>query len=211
VDRKRYRKQIIISLALFGFSLFYLLSTLRLKMGTPRNMGPGFVPAMLGVLLLASTGFHLIRVYRGRPSGEETDQSPEEAKNYWAVAGILVCTAAYPLILETMKFVTSTFSWFAMLLLLKPKNLVFSFLFSLGLWCFSFLSLLRSATSGFQASFPMGVTRGDHTGTPRRIQCSVETPLPLLRTRGNDSGDDHRSASRPGASRCHGDPALLHP
>jgi hypothetical protein len=157
VDRKRYRKQIIISLALFGFSLFYFLSTLHLKMGTPRNMGPGFVPAVLGVLLLASTAFHLIRVYRGRPSEEETEQSPEEAKNYWAVAGILVCTAAYPLILETLKFVASTFLvGFAMLLLLKPRSLVFSFLFSLGMAVGCFFLFSRF----FGVALPSGFLEG---------------------------------------------------
>jgi len=144
VDRKTYRKQFIISVALFGFSLFYFLSTLHLKMGTPRNMGPGFVPAMLGVLLLASTAFHLIRVYRALPSGEETERSPEEAKNYWAVAGILVCTAAFPLILETVKFIGSTsIVGFAMLLLWKPRNLLFSFLLSLGMAVGCFLLFSR--------------------------------------------------------------------
>ena len=134
VDQKAYRKQILISLALIGFSLFYFLSSLHLKMGTPRNMGPGFVPAMLGVLLLVSTGFHLIRVYRARPSEEEIESSPKKTKNYWAVAGILASTAAYPLILETVKFIAATFLvGFFMLLLWKPRKFFLSFLFSLGM------------------------------------------------------------------------------
>ena len=157
MDRKTYRNQIFISLALFGFSLLYFLSSLRLKMGTPRNMGPGFVPAMLGVLLLASTAFHLIRVYRGRPSIQEVKPSPEEAKNYWAVAGILVCIAAYPLILETAKFVTSTFIvGFAMLLLWKPRNLLFSFLFSLGMAVGCFFLFSRF----FGVALPSGFLEG---------------------------------------------------
>ena len=87
-----------------------------------------------GILLLASTGLHLLRVYRGRPLGKPTVESPEEAKNYWAIAGILLCTAAYPLILETVKFIASTFIvGFAMLLLWKPRNYLSSFLFSLGM------------------------------------------------------------------------------
>lgn len=157
MDRKRYRKQIIISLALFGFSLFYFLSALRLKMGTPRNMGPGFVPAMIGVLLLVSTAFHFIRLYRERPSGEVMEQSAEEANNYWAIAGILVCTAAYPLILETLKFITSTFLvGFAMLLLLKPRNLLFSFLFSLGMAVGCFFLFSRF----FGVALPSGFLEG---------------------------------------------------
>ena len=157
VDQKTYRKQIFISLTLFGFSLFYFLTSLHLKMGTPRNMGPGFVPAMLGVLLLASTAFHLLRVYRGRPSEKETELSPEEAKNYWAVAGILVCTAAYPLILETVKFVASTFIvGFAMLLLWKPRKVLFSFLFSLGMAVGCFFLFSRF----FGVALPSGFLEG---------------------------------------------------
>lgn len=157
MDRKTYRNQILISLALFGFSLFYFLSSLHLKMGTPRNMGPGFVPAMLGVLLLASTAFHLIRVYRARPSGEAAESPPEEAKSYWAVAGILACTAAFPLILETVKFVASTFIvCFAMLLLWKPRNFLFSFLFSLGMAVGCFFLFSRF----FGVALPSGFLEG---------------------------------------------------
>lgn len=157
VDRKTYRKQMFISLALFGFSLFYFLSSLHLKMGTPRNMGPGFVPAMLGVLLLASTAFHLVRVYRGRPSKEETEPPPHEAVNYWAVAGILACTAAYPLILETVKFVASTFLvGFAMLLLWKPRKFLFSFALALGMAVGCFFLFSRF----FGVALPSGFLEG---------------------------------------------------
>ena len=147
----------VIALALFGFSLFYFLSSLSLKMGTPKNMGPGFVPAMLGVLLVASTAFHLIRVYRGRPFKEETEPSPDETLNYWAVAGILACTAAYPLILETVKFVASTFVvGFAMLLLWKPRKFLFSFMLALGmaLGCFFLFSRF------FGVALPSGFLEG---------------------------------------------------
>jgi hypothetical protein len=41
----------IISFTLFGFSLFYLLSILGLKMGTPKKPGPGFIPVGIGALL----------------------------------------------------------------------------------------------------------------------------------------------------------------
>lgn len=134
MDRKIYRKQMFLSLALFGFSLFYFLSSLPLKMGTPRNMGPGFFPVMLGGVLLASTAFHLVRVYRGRPPRQKTEPSPGKRPDHRAVFGILACTAAYPLILETVKFVPSTFIvGFAMLLLWKPRKFFSSFLLALGL------------------------------------------------------------------------------
>lgn len=157
MEREAYRKQLVIALALFGFSLFYFLGSLHLKMGTARNMGPGFVPVMLGVLLLASTALHLIRVYRARPSGQQTGSPSGDSKNYWAVAGILACTAAYPLILETVKFISATFIvGFAMLLLWKPRKFLFSFLFALALAAGCFLLFSRF----FGVALPSGFLEG---------------------------------------------------
>ena len=146
MNGKPNRAQKIISLVLFGFSLFYLISSLKYRMGTHKIMGPGFLPLVIGILLVVCTAFHLIRVFVGsRREREAGEAAPEEGSNYRAVIGILVCTTAYPLILEYLKFVTSTFIvGLAMLLLLKPKSIIFSFLLSLGmaLGCFLLFSRL---------------------------------------------------------------------
>jgi hypothetical protein len=135
----------IISLAFLICSLIYIIFGLRLKMGTLKNMGPGFVPLVIGVLLLACTTTDLIRLFGKTPLKEETNKAtPIKDKNFRAVIGILVCTTAYPLILESLNFVFSTFIvGFAMLILLKPRSIIFSFLLSLGMAVGCFLIFTR--------------------------------------------------------------------
>ena len=148
------RKQILISLILLGFSLFYLIASLKLKMGTHRIMGPGFFPLVIGGLLLVCTVVYLSRVLAQRARERDVvEPVPRAEKNYRAVAGILVCTAAFPLILEYLKFVGSTFIvGFAMLLLLKPKSVLFSLLLSIAIAVGCFLIFSRL----FGVSLPFG-------------------------------------------------------
>ena len=148
------RKQILISLILLGFSLFYLIASLKLKMGTHKVMGPGFFPLVTGCLLLVCTVVYLVRVLAQRAREREAVKpAPRAEKNYRAVAGILVCTAAFPLILEYLKFVGSTFIvGFAMLLLLRPKSILFSLLLSIAIAVGCFLIFSRL----FGVSLPFG-------------------------------------------------------
>lgn len=129
------------ALLLFGFSLLYFLSSLRLKLGTFKNPGPGLIPVGIGLLLLLCTGIYLARVLRGNPAGEE-GQAPRRQgqKNYLAIFGILSCTLAYPFLLEYGKFIVSTFAVaYVMLVLLKPSRTLFSFFLALGMAVGSFL------------------------------------------------------------------------
>src|SRR3974377_1741444 len=81
---RRYEK--ITAFILFGFSLFYLLSSGRMKMGTTRNPGPGFIPLITGSLLFLCTAVYLIRVLRPKPGGrEEAKAVPRGEKNYLAI------------------------------------------------------------------------------------------------------------------------------
>lgn len=139
------RNRKIISIALFAFSLIYLLSTLKLKMGTPKNPGPGFIPAWLGVLLIISTAFHLLRVFRRGSTDETPDVSPPKGKkDYKAILGILACTLVYPFILETFKFLISTFLVsFFMLFLLRPRNPISSSIIGFGISVVSFVVFSR--------------------------------------------------------------------
>ena len=133
------------SIALFGFSLFYFFSCFRLKMGTLHNPGPGLIPGVIGGFLVICTTIYLIRVF-GKKSfrGERGETVPEAGRNYRAIIGILACTIVYPLILETLKFLLSTFTVaFVMLVLLKPKRPFFSLLLALGMAVASFLIFSR--------------------------------------------------------------------
>jgi len=150
------RNQKIISIALLAFSLIYFFSTLKLKMGTPKVPGPGFIPAFIGVLLVLSTAFQLFRVFRSIPSKGKPDDftQPEETKNYKSIFGIVACTLVYPFILETAKFLISTFLVsFLMLFLLKPRRYTSSFFLAMGISILSFLIFSRLLGVGLPSGY----------------------------------------------------------
>ena len=142
---KSHRKEKITAVILFGFSLFYLFSSVGLKLGTAKNPGPGLIPVVIGSILLLCTTFYLARVFWAKlPERETGDKAAGEEKNYRAIYGILACTTVYPFILETLKFTLSTLAvTLAMLVLLKPQRPLFSFLLALGMAVGSFLIFSR--------------------------------------------------------------------
>jgi hypothetical protein len=134
---RRYEK--ITALILFAFSLFYFLGAWGMKLGTARNPGPGFIPLIVGSLLLLCTAVYLARVLRPKP-GEEKRTAPRGEKNTLAIFGILGCTLAYPFLLEYAKFIVSTFTVaYVMLVLLRPSRGLFSFFLALAMAVGSFL------------------------------------------------------------------------
>jgi len=155
MESKSRRNEKITAFVLFGFSLFYFLSSWRMKIGTTRNPGPGFIPVITGSLLLFCTAAYLIRVLRPKPgAGKEEKAVPRGEKNYLAIFGILGCTLAYPFLLEYGKFIVSTFAVaYVMLVLLKPSRSLLAFFLALGMAVGSFLifSLLLGVAlpSGF--------------------------------------------------------------
>ena len=158
-EGKSQRKEKITAAALLGFSLFYFFGSLTLPWGNIRYPGPGFIPAVIGSLLLLCTAFYLIRVCGIKfPEGKISAAAAGEEKNYRAIIGILACTIVYPLILETLKFLVSTLTVaFVMLVLLKPQKPLFSFFFALGMAVASFLIFSRLLgvvlPSGFLENF----------------------------------------------------------
>jgi putative tricarboxylic transport membrane protein len=145
MEGRSQRTDKIIALVLFGFSWFYLFSSLRLKWGAAHNPGPGFIPVAIGSLLLLCSTFYLIRVFGAKfPRGEGGDETAPKGKNYRAIIGILACTTIYPLILESLKFIISTAAVASvMLVLLKPRRPVFSFFLGLVMAVASFLIFSR--------------------------------------------------------------------
>ncbi len=155
MERKSRRNQKIASLALIGFSLFYLISSFRYKIGTPRNPGPGLIPMAIGILLVILTTVYLIRVFGERlPQEKIGEETAEAERNYRRIYGILACTIVYPLILESLKFLVSTFAVaFAMLYLLKPQRPIWAALLALLLAVGSFVVFARL----LNVAFPSGV------------------------------------------------------
>lgn len=144
----------ITALILFGFSLFYFISSLKLKLGTTRYPGPGFIPLAIGILLLLCTGIYLLRVFGKKPAAAKVDSLPAgSGKNYLAIFGVLACTLIYPLVLENLKFlVSTTAAACGMLLFLKPQRVLFSLLLALGMAVASFLVFTRL----LGVAFPIG-------------------------------------------------------
>jgi len=145
MESKSQKKEKITAVALFGFSLFYLISSFRLKMGTTHNLGPGFMPLLIGGLLLFCTTFNLVHVFGNKSiEGKMEDTAAGGEKNYRAIIGILSCITAYPFILGIFKFIVSTLIVaFVMLVILKPQRPIFSFLLGLGMAVASFLIFSR--------------------------------------------------------------------
>lgn len=126
-------------------------------MGTYKIMGPGFFPLVLGILLVACTGLHLIRVIhagrKGRgaetPSGSAPPRVPdapgdEKGLNYTAIAGIVVATCAYPFILGYAKFVGATAAvGLVMFLTQRPKRFLPTLFISLAMAVGCFLVFSR--------------------------------------------------------------------
>ena len=112
-----------------------------MKFGSPRNPGPGFIPLIVGSLLLLCAAVYLIRVWSLKSGGgKEGEVPPGGGKNYPAIFGILGCTLAYPFLLGYANFILSTFAVaYAMLVLLKPSRRLSSFLLALGMAVGSFL------------------------------------------------------------------------
>ena len=143
-ERSRVNEKITAAILLV-FSLLYFFKGLSLQVGVPKNPGPGFIPFIIGVLLVLCTGFHLVRVFRKRDlegKGEKTSEG--EKKNYAAILGITACAVLFPLVLETLKFLMTTLVVsFFMFLVLKPKKRAFAFLLAAGMSVSSFLIFSR--------------------------------------------------------------------
>jgi len=96
-------------------------------MGTMHDPGPGFVPMVIGGLLVVCTAFHLFRVFGAKSETVKIkDNVPGGTKNFRAIIGVLACMIVYPFILERVKFILATFvASFIMLILLKKTGTIF--------------------------------------------------------------------------------------
>jgi putative tricarboxylic transport membrane protein len=147
------QKEKITAAALVGFSALYFVSSLRLEIGNLRNPGPGFFPIVVGFFLTVCTTIYLIRVIKRRTTVREEVPAAVERKDYRAIASIIASGIAYPLVLDTLKFLVSTFAvTFFMLYMLKPKKVLFSLLLAISMTIVSFIVFSRLLGVGL----PMG-------------------------------------------------------
>lgn len=111
-------KDRVVALAFVLFALVFVAGSLPLKVGTPAQPGAGFMPAVVGVCLLAAAAYNLYRQFR-TPSAAG-DAALAGALTPW---GIAAATFAYPLLLSHLRYLAATFIVMAaMLLLLRFKS-----------------------------------------------------------------------------------------
>ncbi len=145
-------KDRLTAICLFGFSLLYLLGCWQLKLGSARAPGPGFLPTIIGVGLLACTGTHLLQTLRvPRPAA---GPSGAGSHRQWTVLALLGCTFIYPVFLNRLNFIPTTFATvLAMLLLLRYRTWMACVLLAAGLTvaCFLIFAVLLGVAvpSGF--------------------------------------------------------------
>jgi hypothetical protein len=138
-------KDRLTALGLFGVSVLYLLGCLHLQVGTVRKPGAGFLPTLVGVALLVSSGLYVFQIFRRKPEERPEQPRDEPGSSPWTVSGLLVCTLLYPLVLKQLSFVAATFLvvW-AMLLIMRYRSALFSLFLALllSLCCFGVFALL---------------------------------------------------------------------
>ncbi len=128
-------KERIVSLGILIFALVYLAGSISLKVGTLAQPGAGQFPAAIAISLLAIAAFHCWRTFRKTAEKEEGHSWTQLAP-----AGIAAALVAYPILLKTLSFLLSTFIvLFALLLLLKFKTRLISFLTAFFATIFSFI------------------------------------------------------------------------
>jgi putative tricarboxylic transport membrane protein len=152
--RSRVNEKITAAVLLI-FSLLYFFKGLSLQVGVPKNPGPGFIPFIIGILLISCSSFYLVRVFRKADlEGNGRKTSEGEKRNYAAILGITACAILFPLVLETLKFLMTTFVVsFFMFLVLRPKKRAFAFVLAAGMSISSFLIFSRLLGVGLPMGF----------------------------------------------------------
>jgi hypothetical protein len=112
-------KDRVVALGFLLFALVFLAGSLPLKVGTPAQPGAGFMPAVVGICLLAAAAYNLFRVFRA-PVPTPVGEAPGARLTPW---GIAAATFVYPVLLSHLHYLVSTFLVMAaMLLLLRFKS-----------------------------------------------------------------------------------------
>lgn len=137
------KKELLIAVALGGFSIFYFLGSLKLKVGTLKNPGPGLLPLVIGVFLLFCTGIYIVQIWRAfhKSNLEEGVQvrSPIKISSYIMIYGTLACALVYPFLLEYFKFIiATTMVTFFLLFFLRPQKIFLTLTLAFLIVVFSF-------------------------------------------------------------------------
>jgi putative tricarboxylic transport membrane protein len=92
------KKDLISSLFWMTSAGLIIFGSLRLQLGVPQNPGPGFLPFLVGILLLILSAALLIRSLRERREEDpaKASGSAKRVKLFGTVAALLVFPFAFP-------------------------------------------------------------------------------------------------------------------
>ncbi len=103
-------KERVVALLIVIFALVFVAASVALDVGTLLEPGPGFMPAAVGVALLAVAGVNLAARLRAPAEDGGPSLTP-------AAVGIAAATLAYPVLLRWLDYLTATFAVVAALLI----------------------------------------------------------------------------------------------
>jgi len=98
----------ISNLFFLAFSLFILISSLRLGMGTVQDPGPGFVPFLASVLLLVLSSSIFIQERR-RAHAKDDKSLSVKRENLGKPIGLMIALIGFALALERLGYLLSIF------------------------------------------------------------------------------------------------------
>jgi hypothetical protein len=98
-------KERLTALGLTALAVLYLGSGWSLKLGGLAKPGPGFLPRLVGLALLACVAVNLVRAFR-RPA--QAAGPAGAGPRRLAVAGLALSVFAYPLLLPWLNFTLTT-------------------------------------------------------------------------------------------------------
>lgn len=93
----RSQKDLVAGAIFVAIGLFFALSSLDYRLGTPGRMGPGFFPLMLGALLTLLGAGVVLSALRGEPE----EEGRLERLNLRGLGVIILATVMFGLIVQT--------------------------------------------------------------------------------------------------------------
>lgn len=89
-------------------SFFVMIFSRRLDWGSLQNPGPGFVPFLLGIVLLAASLYPIMTFFLKKKEAGVSTNEARNPINYRKTGFVLVFLLGYSLLIERLGFVVST-------------------------------------------------------------------------------------------------------
>ncbi len=141
----------ISSMFLIGFSILICLGSIKLGIGTLGNMGPGFMPLLMAVILLILSLLILLGI-GGRYEDKE-ERSSLGWRNLLKPGSLVIALFGYLLLLEVLGYLITTFLLMShMLFISEPKKRLTNIFVAAIVTILSF-----AAFRWLQVQLPMGM------------------------------------------------------